>query len=291
MRNANVVLKCDQLLTSDSDVKFLVLGEQKANPTKKQKYYEIKHHIQRLGEKEKIGFISEIVPITPNFFKGVCNNKPFFAYRSRGDNGAYMGYIFEIPKEDSEIYCKIISYPNGKVRCKKLRLSNIKNVRKVEKDTYSFYADGDKLFVVKILREKEVVFGFAEGNMTPKVGEKLSVCQIDLWSDKPLLNYQITSAITKVSEKENVYICETDATRYVILKDITNSSCSVVGLCCVEPQVGAKLNCHLVHFNSQKPSLQCEKIQNIDHVTRWGNVYVVRTKKNVYYLRARFRLW
>lgn len=290
MGNANVVLKSDQLLTSDSDVKFLVLEGLEANSTKKQKYYEIKHHIQRLGEKEKIGIISEVTPITPNFFKGICNNKPFFAYRSRGDNGAYMGYAFEIPKEDGEIYCKVISYPNGKVRCKKLFLSSIKNVQKVGKDTYSFNADDGRVFVVKILREKEVVFGFAEGNLIPKVGKKLSVCQIDLWSDKPLLTYQVTSVITKISEKENVYICESDTTRYIILKDISSGPHSVVGLCCVEPQVDVRLNCHLIHFSCQKPYLQHKVIEDIDHVTRWGNVYVIHANENEYYLRARFRL-
>lgn len=283
-KNERRIISCDQILTTESDVRFLIFENTTING--KARFSELFYDSGKIISRNRELEFEETERINCNLSRGISDGRIYYAHDFKIDRGCYFGYIMDNPENRFEIMCRTVIYDRSNLKLQTRILKNIESVENVAEDTYVITADR-RIYVVKYMRIKNVVLAIADCGVIPTVGKKCSISKLELTGNRPFEVYKLTSKLIKVEEKEDVYICDTERTRYIILKEREND---VFGICCYEPRVEQKMVCYVMEFMGFKPYLSQLVTGIVIGVTRLGHVYVVKTKNATYYMEARFRL-
>ncbi len=270
----------DQIVTTESQAKFLAPSRPYEDGSKN--VMEIFLDVDQLRCRRKEFSLNNETLFGTNVVTGEYEYGRFFLYKDMLDRGTYFGYVYEKPSKGTP--CQMVTFNKDTIRLNTVVLTEVKELEEVDKDTYSF-TSGSKKFVVKHLKVKNIVLGIPEAGAIPTEGKRLEISRLELFGNKPLEVYKKTSKFNRVIEKPDVYICDTERTRYILLK---NRKKDVFGLTSMEPVLNAKLNCNLVEFIGSKPIL-VQKTIRVDSSTRLGHLYKVKEDDSTYYLEARFR--
>lgn len=282
LKNESIAIRTDQILTTESDVRFLIFESIMDN--KRAKFSEVFYDSGKVIYKRRELEYTKQLQISSNLSMGICEGKKYFAHDQRIDRDCYFGYIMDIPKVASDIMCRTVVYDRSNVRLQTRTIKNIESVQVVEdtSDTYYIFAD-NKTYVVKYLRAKNVVLAIADYGIIPTVGKRCSISKLDFVGKNPLEMYKLTSKLLKVKEKEGVYICETEKTRYIILKDRIDD---IFGICSNVPCLDQKMFCSSVEFNGIKPYLTKFVTGIVTNFTKVGHIFVVKTNSSTYYMET-----
>lgn len=283
-KNERRIISCDQILTTESDVRFLIFENTTING--KARFSELFYDSGKIISRNRELEFEETERINCNLSRGISDGRIYYAHDFKIDRDCYFGYIMDNPENRFEIMCRTVIYDRSNLKLQTRILKNIESVENIAEDTYVITADR-RIYVVKYMRIKNVVLAIADCGVIPTVGKKCSISKLELTGNRPFEVYKLTSKLIKVEEKEDVYICDTERTRYIILKEREND---VFGICCYEPRVEQKMVCHVMEFMGFKPYLSQLVTGIVIGVTRLGHVYVVKTKNATYYMEARFRL-
>ncbi|MDO4282214.1 MAG: hypothetical protein Q4D02_01140 [Clostridia bacterium] len=282
-KDGKKIVGFDQIVTTESNVRFLIfentISENRA------KFSEVFYDSGRIISKIRDLEYQEITRLNGNLSMGTCGDRIYFAHDFKIDRGCYFGYIVDDPEKCSKITCQTVIYDHSSFKLQNRTISDIENVEFFDEDTYIITTDS-RIYVVKYLRVKNVALAIADYGVIPDIGKKCSISQLELNGNKPLEISKLTSKFIQVKEKEDVYICDTEKTRYIILKERKND---VFGICCYEPRIEQKMQCHGMEFMGIKPYLANLVTGIVTNVKRLGNVYEIKTNSKTYYMEARFR--
>ena len=285
LKKDKIMVRPDQIVTSESDVRFLVFENESAR--NKVRISEVFYDSGNIILKNRELGIDMQERINDNLSKGICEGRMSYIQDFKIDRGSYFGYVVENPVKKSEITCKTVIYDRAAIAKLQNRHITISKVDEVANDTFCITTIDNKTYIVKYLRAKNVEFGILDYCVIPTVGKRCSISVLDLSGNRPLELYKTTSKLLKVKEKDDVYICDTEKTRYIILKERKNN---IFGICCYEPCLDQRLRCHSMGFMAAKPYLSQFVTGIVLKVKRLGHVYVVSTNSETFYLEARFRL-
>lgn len=282
LKNEKKAIREDQIITTESNVRFLIFESIINN--KRAKFSEVFYDSGSVIYKRRELEYKKEMQISNNLSTGICEGRKYFAHDQRIDRNCYFGYVMDIPKESSDIMCRTVVYDRSNVKLQTRMIFNIESVKTVEDtfDTYIIVADG-KTYVVKYLRVKNVVLAIADCGVIPKIGKRCSISKLDFIERQPLEMYKLTSKLISVKEDDNVYICETEKNRYIILKERKND---IFGICSDEPCIDQKTKFRSVEFNGIKPYLTQFVTGVVTNIKRVGHILIVKTNSNTYYMET-----
>ncbi len=282
LKNESIAIRTDQILTTESDVRFLIFESIMDN--KRAKFSEVFYDSGKVIYKRRELEYTKQLQISSNLSMGICEGKKYFAHDQRIDRDCYFGYIMDIPKVASSIMCRTVVYDRSNVRLQTRTIKNIETVEVVQdtSDTYLIVSD-EKTYIVKYLRAKNVVLAISDYGVIPTVGKRCSISTLEFLEKIPIEMYKLTSKLLKVEEANEVYICETEKTIYIILKDRKND---IFGICRNLPCIDQKMLCSSIEFKGIKPYLTKFVTGIVTSITKFGHILIVQTNTNTYYMEA-----
>ena len=282
LKNERKAISEEKIITTESNVRFLIF-ESIINDSKA-RFSEIFYDLGRVIYKRRELEYKKEMQISNNLSTGICEGRKYFAHDQRVDRNCYFGYIMDIPKENLDIMCRVVVYDRSNVGLQTRTIKNVESIEVVKDvlDTYIITADS-KIYVVKYLKAKNITLAIADYDTIPMIGKKYFLSKLDFTGKQPFEICKLTSKIISVKEENSVYICETEKTRYIILKERKNNR---FGICSTEPCIKQKMKCSSIEFNGIKPYFTQFITGMVTNIKRIGHILIVQTNSNTYYMET-----